>query len=286
MVHLITGPTGTVGSLVVEHLLAEGFHPAIFARDRAKAQQRFGNRVDLRLGDLANPDDLSAAFTNIDTVFLVNSGPDLASRDQMAAEVAIASRVKRIVKLSSADARFGIGTGAWHRHGEAAIRNFGIHFVFVQPSGFMSNALHWAHTIKTRRIVRSPTGEGKIPFIHPADIAAFAAKILMTPNYDGQSFAITGPAALSYREMAAQISEVIKTDLTLENLMEEDVRQEMSGEGESPPVVEAHLSIYRAIRKGRLADVSPDFQAVMGRPPLTFRQWVEENIGAFLTARR
>jgi (4-alkanoyl-5-oxo-2,5-dihydrofuran-3-yl)methyl phosphate reductase len=281
MKHLITGATGTVGSQVVEYLLSNGFRPAIFARDQHKAHQRFGNRVDLRLGDLANPDDLSAAFINIDTVFLVNSGPDLARRDQIAAKVALASGVKRIVKLSSADARFGVGTGAWHREGEAAIRNSGIPFVFIQPSGFMSNALHWAHSIKTTRTVRSATGEGKIPFIHPADIAAFAAKILTTPIYDGQSFAITGPAALSYREMTALFGEAIKTNLTLQNMTEEDVRREMTQEGEPAEVIEAHLSIYGSIREGRLADISPDFQAVMGRAPLTFQQWAHENAGAF-----
>ncbi len=39
------------------------------------------------------------------------------------------------------DAQQDVGTGVWHARGEAAIRASGITFTFVQPTGFMVNAL-------------------------------------------------------------------------------------------------------------------------------------------------
>jgi uncharacterized protein YbjT (DUF2867 family) len=87
------------------------------------------------------------------------------------------------------------------RKGENAIRATGISFTFVQPSGFMSNALFWASSIKAEGIVRSATGEGKIPFIHSQDIADVATRALTSRDYDGMSLPITGPEALSYAEM-------------------------------------------------------------------------------------
>ena len=56
---LVTGATGNVGSLVTERLLDRGERPAVFVRDRKKAQRLFGDRVEIRVGDLA---DLSGAL--------------------------------------------------------------------------------------------------------------------------------------------------------------------------------------------------------------------------------
>ena len=47
----------------------------------------------------------------------------------------------------------------------------GIDYTFIRFAGFMSNALYWAEAIKTERVLRSSTDEGKIAFIHPVDIA-------------------------------------------------------------------------------------------------------------------
>src|SRR5208282_648964 len=109
----------------------------------------------------------------------------------------------------SLDAQQDVGSGVWHARGESAIRSSGITFTFVQPTGFMANALFWAAPIKAGGVVRSATGDGKIPFIHTDDIAAVAIEALTTRKYDGQSLPITGPEALSYAEMAAKIGAVI-----------------------------------------------------------------------------
>jgi hypothetical protein len=51
--------------------------------------------------------------------------------------------------------------------------------------------------------------------------------------------------------------------------------------GDSPEMVAAHLSIYRAIREGRLATVTDTVERVLGRKPIAFDQWVQENTAVF-----
>jgi hypothetical protein len=48
-----------------------------------------------------------------------------------------------------------------------------------------------------------------------------------------------------------------------------------------PPLVEARLSIFRAIRDGRLAILTDPVERVLGCRPITFDQWVRENLAAF-----
>jgi len=241
----------------------------------------FGDRVDAFTGDLRDMETLRPALSGVDALLLINIGPDLAARDEAAARVAQAAGVKRLVKLSSIDAQQNVGTGAWHAQGEAAIRSTGIPFTFVQPSGFMVNALWWASSIKAEGLVRSSTGAGRIPFIHSDDIADVLLAALTDPRWNDETLAITGPEALSYGEMTRKIGAAIGKPLRFETISDEEERRVLEAAGESGPSIEAHLSIYRAIREGRLAHVTDTVARVLGRPPTSFDQWAQENAAAF-----
>jgi uncharacterized protein YbjT (DUF2867 family) len=281
MIHLITGATGDIGSRVVERLLERGDRPRIFVRDLEKARARYGDRVDIAVGDLAHAESLLAALEGVGALFLVNSGPELANRDAAAANVAKAAGVKNLVKLSSMDARQKVGTGLWHAQGESAIRATGISFTFVQPAGFMSNALGWVPSIKAEGVVSAPTGDGRIAFIHPDDIAAVAVEALTKREFERESLPITGPEALSYGGMTAKIGAAVGKPLRFQPISEEQERHQMIESGWRPEIVDAHVSIYRAIREGRLAIVTDNVDRVIRQTPISFERWVEENVAAF-----
>ncbi len=281
MKYLITGATGAIGSRVVNLLLKRGERPRVFARDERKARARLGDRVDIAVGELADAGSLFAALAGVDALFLVNSGPEIPNRDEVAAQVAKAAGVRHLVKLSSMDTEQDVGTGVWHARGEAAIRASGITFTFVQPTGFMENALFWATSIRSSGVVRSVTGDGKIPFIHSDDIAAVAIETLTTREHDGKALPITGPEFRSYAEMAAKIGAAIGKPVTFEAISEEQVRQQMTENGNSEEMVVAHLSIYRAIRAGLLASVTDNVERVLGRKPIGFDHWAQEHADAF-----
>jgi (4-alkanoyl-5-oxo-2,5-dihydrofuran-3-yl)methyl phosphate reductase len=281
MRYLLTGATGHIGSRVADRLISRGLKPRLFVRDPDKARARFGNGIDIAVGDLADQAALAAALRGIERVFLLNAGSELAARDALAASVARTSGVKHLVKLSTLDVEQGVGTGAWHALGEAAIRSSGVGFTFVRPTGFMSNALAWVSAVKSEGIVRSATGAGRISSIHPSDIADVAVVALTTQSYDGQALPITGPEALSYAQMLGKISAVIGRPLEFEPISEEEERRRWSARGEDPVSIDYHMSIFRAIRAGRLATVTATVERVLGRPALTFDQWAAENADEF-----
>lgn len=277
MKYLITGATGNIGSLVTRRLIDRGDRPCVLVRDAAKARAQFGDAVEVRVADLASdPASLSAAFAGIDSLFLLNSGPDLAARDRVAALAARAAGVRRLVKLSTLDVHSGVGTGPWHALGEAALRDSGVAFTFIQTAAFMSNALHWAHSIKAERVLRTSTGDGKIAFIHPDDIADVSVRALTTRDHQGEELVITGPRALSYAQMAATIGTAIGETVRFERITDADARV---GTG---PYADALLDIWRAIREGRVATVTDEVQRILGRAPASFDRWAAENASAFV----
>jgi (4-alkanoyl-5-oxo-2,5-dihydrofuran-3-yl)methyl phosphate reductase len=279
--YLITGATGDVGSKVVEPLLQRGDRPRVFVREEKKARLRFGDRVDVFVGDLAYAASLRAALEGVDALFLVNTGPQIPAQDEGAAQVAKAAGVKHLVKLSSMDVEQGLAIGAWHERGEAAIRASGIPFAFVQPTGFMSNLLAWAPSIKAEGVVRAATGDGRRAFIHSDDIAAVATKALTTREYDGESIPITGPEALSFAEVTARLGSAIGKPLTFQPISDEEARQRYAVGGASSLETEAHVSLWRAIREGRLANITDIVERILGRKPIAIDQWAMENAAAF-----
>lgn len=281
MTFLITGATGDVGSRVVDLLLERGSRPRVFVRDLNKARMRFGDRVDYTQGDLSDTASLRAAFHGVDALFLVNIGPEIPARDQAAAHAAQSAGVRRIVKLSSMDVEQGLAIGAWHERGEAAIRASKIPFVFVQPSGFMSNLLAWSHSILREGVVRSSTGNGRRAFIHSADIAAVAVAALTTDDYLGQSLPITGPEAVSFPEVTERIAAAIGKPLRFEAISDAEALCRFSATGAAPAEVDAHIALWRAIREDRLAGVTSNVERILGRPPLSLDQWISENAAAF-----
>ncbi|MCE9573842.1 MAG: NAD(P)H-binding protein [Deltaproteobacteria bacterium] len=282
MTYLIFGATGNIGSRVTERLIARGERPAVFVRDARKATSRFGDQVDIHVGDLEKPrSSLAAALAGVDGVFLVTEGPDLDARDRAVADAASAAGVRHLVKLSTLDVHTGVGTGPWHARGEAAIRDRGVAFTFIQSAGFMSNALGWSHAIRERGVLRSSTGAGTIAFIHPDDIADVATAALVERDHDGQALIITGPEALSYGEMAAAIGRAIGRRVRFEEISDQQAHASVVRWAGKGPYADALVDIWRAVREGRLATVSDVVPRILGRKARSFDRWAEENAEAF-----
>lgn len=282
MKYLVFGATGNIGSRVVRRLIDAGARPSVFVRSARRARALLGDRVEYSSGDLDRPGaSLARALAGVDEVFLVTDGADLATHDRTVSLAARDAGVRHVVKLSTLDVRTGIGTGPWHARGEAAVRDSGIVFTFIQAAGFMSNALGWSEPIRRTGVLRSSTGEGKIAFIHPDDIAAVAIAALTARDYDGEALVITGREALSYREMAAMIGRAIGKPVGFEEITD---RQAYSGAVQwagKGPYVDALVDIWRAVREGRLDTVTDGVRRVTGKDPITFDQWAVENAASF-----
>lgn len=122
---LVTGATGNAGSQVVRVLLEHGQPVRAFVRDPEKARSLFGGAAELALGDFADPASVRAALKGVEQVF--RSGADDPRRvgwETRAIDVAAATGVRRIVKLSSIAAEPGtpVAFWDWHGRGRAAPR--------------------------------------------------------------------------------------------------------------------------------------------------------------------
>ena len=76
---------------------------------------------------------------------------------------------------------------------EAAVRDCGLAWTVLRPSGFMSNALRWRPQPKAGNTIREPFADVPVALIDPFDIGAVAVRALTEDGHDGRSYRLTGP---------------------------------------------------------------------------------------------
>ncbi|MGA7630763.1 MAG: hypothetical protein WCB11_08340, partial [Terriglobales bacterium] len=169
----------------------------------------------------------------------------------------------------------------WHDEGEQAIRETGIALTVLRPTGFMSNALHWRPSIRAQRKVFSNYGDGKLPPVHPRDIAAVAVRALISDGHEGKVYPLTGPEALSMSEQLKILADAIGQPLEYVPITDEAARKGMEHVGMPSFLIDALLPFAAFIRSGKAAHVFHMVEEVTGRPALTFSDWAKENAAAF-----
>lgn len=81
--------------------------------------------------------------------------------------------------------------------------------------------------------------------------------------------------------MVAKVGAAIGKAIAVKQISLAEERQRWLRRGESTESIDYHLSIFDAIRRGQLAATTDTLSRVLGRPLITFDQWVIENADAF-----
>jgi uncharacterized protein YbjT (DUF2867 family) len=280
---LVTGATGTIGRALLDQLLHTDRPVRALTRNPDAGALPAG--VDVVRGDLGDPDTLVTALTGVDEVFLLSAGPDVPRHDANLARAAALTGVRHVVKLSAltvADPTATDPITTCHRAGEHAVRTSGVPWTFLRPSGFMSNALRWADTIRSHDTVYAPYGSGHTAIIDPYDIAAVALITLTTPGHDHQAYSLTGPAALSPGEQVDILADVIQRPLRYVDVPPPAARQAMTDAGLPDAIADAVIALLATGLEPDSATISPTVEKITGSPPRTFSQWAQTHRHAFI----
>jgi uncharacterized protein YbjT (DUF2867 family) len=279
---LVTGATGTVGGAVVRRLVAAG-HP-VRALVRQPGAGRVPDGVEVAYGDLTRPETLAEALSGVERMYLLAPlAPHLPHWEAGAIDAARAAGVRHVVKHSNlgADDPDATTVQRWHRAGERLLEQSAMAWTFVRPTGFMSNALGWAGTIRAQGTVYAPAGDGKLAVVDPYDIAAVAVAALTGPGHEGRAYDVTGPAALSTVDQVAAIGAAIGRPLRYVDIPESTARDGMRASGMPAVIVEALLEFMALVRSGRADTVSDAVPTGTGRPARTFEAWAAEHTDTF-----
>ena len=273
---LVTGATGNVGGALAAQLASRGERVRAVVRDPARVKLPAG--VEAVRGDLELPESLTPALDGARAVFLLGGWADMP---YLLARIERA-RVQHVVLLTS---RCVVGgrpdnpiTRLW-LDSESAVRDSGVPWTVLRPSGYQSNALRWLPQLRQSDVVRAPWPDIAIAAIDPADIAAVAATVLAEPGHEGVVHTLSGPAPLRPADQIETLAAVLGRALRYEPLSDEQARLEMAADTPAP-FIDAFFRFYS---DGEFDD-SPTVdtvQQITGHPPHSFEQWAQAHASAF-----
>jgi uncharacterized protein YbjT (DUF2867 family) len=278
---LVAGATGNMGREVVWELAGRGTRVRAVSRNADGAE--FPPGVETVRADLSNPKSLEGRMEGVAAMFLVCA---FASVSGVPALLETAGRrVRRIVFLSSATVVDGVERqssmiGQFHADIERAIERSFKEWTFVRPGMFATNyRAWWGPQIKAGDVVRWPFGDAKMTPIHERDMADVAVRALVEPGHAGAKYVLTGPEAITQRDMLKAIGEAIGRELRFEELSEKQALGPMS-EVMPRQLAEMILGYFSgAVRAS--PPISKTVADVTGRAGRTFEQWAVDHARDF-----
>jgi uncharacterized protein YbjT (DUF2867 family) len=279
MTVLVTGATGNVGSAVVAELRRRGAAVRAFVR---RPVETLGDDIEIVVGDFEDPASIRAALDGIDRVFLASAdGPRKLAHEE--AVIDAAGDVELLVKASTIGAKPGapLPPFDWNGRGEEHLRRSGIPAVMLRSSFYMTNLLAVAEAVRRQRILPAPAGDGRIAMIDPFDVGAVAAAVLTGSGHEGRTYELTGPKAVTYRDVAAELSRVIGTHVEYVDVPPAAAREQLVASG-MPDWLIRHLDgAFTRIRHGEFAATTDTLAVLTGRPPRGIADFVTDHADAF-----
>jgi uncharacterized protein YbjT (DUF2867 family) len=276
---LITGATGTVGSEVVKRLSAQGIQVRAVTRDPRKVDAHRLPHVHFVQGDFEDVDSMRRACSDVDRAFLLTNSTERTEHQQITfTHVAHQSGVRHIVKLSQlhADASSPGRFLRYHAAVEAAVQASGITFTFLRPNLYMQGLLNFRQSIQEQSAFFAAADDAGISAVDVRDLADVAVAALTTAQLDNKIYALTGPDALTFAEMAHQLSRAVGRTITFVDVPPESMRAALADLGFPAWQADGLLEEFAMYRRGEAAGVEPGVREALGRPPRSFGEFARD----------
>ena len=281
---LVLGATGKTGARLIPQLLERGA-AVVAAMRHPEAPHPFAGLARVRF-DWDEPGNHARALAGCDAVYLVPPPlqEDASTTIATFLRQAASSGVRRVVLLSSLGVTFQEeAPGSGRRKHEDVVRNSGLAWTILRPSGFFQNFSEGMarQGIRDNGVIVSATGDGAVALVDAQDIAAVAAHALTHSSHEGATYALTGPVAVTFAEVARVIGEASCREVSHVAVPPETGEGFLRDAGMPEAYRAMLLRDMAAIRDGHAAGVSQDVERVTGRAATPIGDYARDALDAW-----
>ncbi len=256
---LITGASGQLGHLVIEHLrrLDPSADITAMVRTPQAAHELAPFRVATRIGDYTDPASLDAALTGIDRLLLISSSVlgQRAAHHKNVIEAATRASVSLIAYTSILRADTSeLSLAAEHLLTEEMLRETGLPFVVLRNGWYLENDTAMLEPAVAHGAIIGSAGDGRLSSASRSNYAEAAALVLLHGAPAGTVYELAGDEAFTLTQLAAAVSQRTGKTVGYRNMSEAEYRTALLGMG-LPDAIATMLSETSArTAKGALED--------------------------------
>jgi uncharacterized protein YbjT (DUF2867 family) len=283
----VVGATGNTGRAVVKELRGLGQNPVCIVRNADKAREVLGADAKTAVAELTDKGALEKALQGVTSVFVVTGhNPGMVEQQGNVMEAAEKAGAKYLVRVSGGRAVVGkdvpsvVGRG--HYQIEEALKNSKLGLVILRPGLFMQNMFAQIPLIKDGKSVVPVAKDKPMALTDVRDTGALGARVVAdAARYAGQTIEFTGKLT-TYGDFADVFSQVLGKPVACITTTVEQAEQTMKSRN-MPEWLVAHLVMIAqvSVDGGFSNENTKPIRDIVGRDPITTRQFVEDHKGMF-----
>ncbi|MET0065537.1 MAG: ester cyclase [Candidatus Thiodiazotropha sp.] len=256
---LVLGGTGKTGRRVAERLQALGMATRVASRSSHPAF------------DWNDPGTWHAVLEGVTSAYITYA-PDLAipgatESIRRFVEMAVERGVERLVLLS--------GRGEEEAQAcERIIQKAGVEWTVVRASWFMQNFSEGEFLdMVLQGAITLPAGDVAEPFVDANDIADVVVAALTGAEHAGEVYEVTGPRALSFSQLAAEISQATGREVPYLQIPKQAFSQAIAESGAPDDIAWLLIYLFETVLDGRNTQVCDGVWRALGRKPADFADY-------------
>ncbi|WHM38398.1 NAD(P)H-binding protein [Streptomyces sp. BPTC-684] len=278
----VTGASGAIGGRVARRLAEKGGATRLIGR-RPERLPDLPGAVKAPAAAFGDGGAMRDALAGAGAMLMVSAheSPGRVQEHTTAVDAAVAAGVRRIVYVSflgaAPDAAFTFARDHWHT--EQYIRGTGLAYTFLRDSLYLSGLAAMAGQ---DGVIRGPAGDGRVSGVAHDDIADVATAVLLEEEeHYGVTYDVTGPAALTLADVAAELSRVAGREITYLPETREEAFASRAGYGAEEWEVTGWVSSYEAIAAGEMATVADTVPRLAGHGAQSFAEYLDAHPRAY-----
>lgn len=283
---LVAGATGNTGSGVAASLLARGRPVRALVRDAAKAEALSDAGAEIAVVDLDEPKSMSESLLKgVTAVYFVTwNGPTALQQSRNLLGTIVRSETKpRVVRLSAFGTPESRIISELARCEEELISS-GLPWTILKPTFFMQNVLMAAQTVRQHGALYWDWGSGKAGMVDVRDIIDCAVSVLTGDAGDvtGETFILTGPAAIGFDDVAATLTRVVGRPVTYVPVPHEAAREALIGMDVPEWIADGYTELSSGFERGFADQTTPAVMRLSGHEPRGFDAFARDFAEAFV----
>ena len=275
---IVTGASGQLGRLVAEELLERvSLDELVLTTRHPDALAHLAERgVTVRFADFDAPESLVSAFTGGERMLLIStmSIGHRTRQHRAAIEAAAAAGVQHVAYTSfpKPDPNHPVGAIATeHGETELILQGSGLAWTILRNATFAELQVQPGSLAIAGGRLYTNAGQGRLASVSRRDCARAAAAVLTGTGHEGRTYDVTGPEALTQRELAELLAEVSGRPVKLVPVGDRTLGWGLARAGAPKPVARSIVAFGKAVREGYYEIVDPAFAQLTGLEPRSLR---------------
>ncbi len=164
---------------------------------------------------------------------------------------------------------------------EELIKSSGLPWTMLKPTFYMQNIMMAAGTISSDGMIYWDMNEGKLGMIDVRDIAESEYSVITGEGHEGKSYILTGPAAISFNEIADTFAGKLDKEVKHMNVPGEASRQAMIDMGIPEWIAEGYAELSEGFSRNFAGRITTNVEMLTGQPARSFGQFADDYLNLF-----